>query len=107
MCGIPPGAAFRISRINKEACDGVDINLVPQHLFYPVGWFDFTALYSEMRSKSEWEDFFSESLAAHMYFSAGKKKKILREKFYGSKVPAYLYLASKYCPVSQQSAKIF
>ena len=27
MCGIPHGAAFRISRINEEACNGVEREL--------------------------------------------------------------------------------
>ena len=60
------------------------------------------------RKKAEvWDELFKDSYTVHFYASSSPNNKILRPKFYGSDVPAYLHLGIQHCPLSFFSEKMF
>ena len=105
-CGQPLDSVIDSARFNPSTCGGITV--LPQATFYPVGWFAYNTLYSDMRSDEGWAEQFKHSTAVHMYFSSKRaSKKILRPKFYGADRPAYLYLALNNCPASFYSERDF
>ena len=97
---------IELSWFNADRCRGVTV--LPAASFYPVGWFHYGRLYSELRTPDSWAEFFSRSYVVHMYNSSkNTARPILRPHYFGSEWPAYLYLALNMCPVSFYSEKKF
>jgi len=86
-----------------------NMTVLPQKSFYPVGAFDFSALYNGVsKTEKAWEEFFSESYGVHFYASSIKSKALFKQrKFYGKEVPAMFYLAENYCPSAKNAEKGF
>ncbi|XP_059090953.1 uncharacterized protein LOC131886592 [Tigriopus californicus] len=106
LCGMDKSAVIHRRTFKPDRCHGVDI--VKQRVLYPMGWFGVSDLVSELKSRSEWEARFIHSVTVHLFNSiAGSQKVIQKPRFYGSDVPAYLYLAERFCPISFDSVKLF
>ena len=106
FCGQPRNALIDSARFTPASCGGVTV--LPQAAFYPVGWFAYNTLYSDLKEDEDWAGRFRHSTAVHMYFSSKKaSKRILRPRFYGAARPAYLYLAINNCPASYFSERDF
>ncbi|TRY71083.1 hypothetical protein TCAL_04271, partial [Tigriopus californicus] len=104
LCGMDKSAVIHRRTFKPDRCHGVDI--VKQRVLYPMGWFGVSDLVSELKSRSEWEARFIHSVTVHLFNSiAGSQKVIQKPRFYGSDVPAYLYLAERLC-VTYVSASI-
>jgi hypothetical protein len=90
---------------NAESCHGMSI--VPSRYFYPISWFDGPIL-STPALPSRWEEMFKDSYAVHFYASSNPiNKKVLKAKYYGKEVPAYLTLGTQNCPISFDSQRLF
>lgn len=106
ICGMKQDDLINRDTFTLERCQGVDV--VRQRVLYPMGWFGVTELVSDLKSRAQWEDRFRHSVTVHLFNSiAGSKKVIQKPRFYGADVPAYLYLAERFCPVSFDSVKLF
>jgi hypothetical protein len=102
---VPQDAQIDVRTFTAARCSGVTV--LAQSLFYPIGWFNSSRLYDLLLTNEEWESTFSNSTAVHMYNSQASHKKILRPKYYGAKVPGYLHLALRMCPMSFYSESRF
>jgi hypothetical protein len=96
---------IRPDTFTRDKCGGVKI-LSPRS-FYPVGWFDVDTLY-ESNTDEFWQEFLKDSYSIHFFQSSrGFDTKVMKERYYGKARPALLYLATRHCPISFDSVRLF
>ncbi|TRY70695.1 hypothetical protein TCAL_16354 [Tigriopus californicus] len=106
ICGMEENSIINLNTFTRDRCRGVGV--VKQHLLYPLGWFEIDVFTSERKSRSQWAAKYNSSITIHLFNSiAGSDKVVLKPKFYGNDVPAYLYLAERFCPLCYNSVKRF
>ena len=94
------------SHDSGDKCQGIHV-IEPYH-FFPIPWFAGLHLLTPPRTVKEWQKTFENSYSVDFYRSSLEiKKNIMKPKFYGGKLPAYAYLAPRYCPLSLHSEKFF
>lgn len=106
ICGMDESSIIDLRTFTKEQCQGVDV--VKQHLLYPLGWFETETFFSEKKTRSQWEAIYNASLTIHLFNSVEQGRRVvLKPRFYGVEVPALLYLAERFCPLSFESVQRF